>query len=138
VDGRVGVRFRASVRGHTTLDNARLIAIDHAEGVEVLAVGDRVVDGSRKPAYRVTTSAGVDIPARTLSLLGAHHSRLGDALAALGQFGGGASTLAPGDTLTLEFASPSVPSGPVREWYLLTERVNPSAAPGTRSPRERR
>ncbi len=83
---RISLRVRENEQERTTLDQVRLIAVDHAPGVRAYALGDEVMLGTRVPARRVTTSAGVDLT----SLL----TGTGDG------FRGG-----PGDTLLVEFAT---------------------------------
>ena len=63
VNGRVRLRVRENEQELTTLDQLRLIAVDHAPSVRAYSVGDRVVLGSRVPASRVTTNTGTDITA---------------------------------------------------------------------------
>ena len=64
-----------------------------------------------------------------LSLLSATHSRLGDQLAAVATAGGTTTALTPGDTLTLEFAAPSIVAGQVRDWIVMSNGVYSSVAP---------
>lgn len=45
----------------TTLDQVRLIAIDHVAGVEAFAAGEQVVLGHRLPPYQVRDSGGENI-----------------------------------------------------------------------------
>jgi hypothetical protein len=59
----------------------------------------------------------------TLTLLAAHHSRLGDALSLLAGDDGRTTAISPGDTVTMEFAAPAVPSGHVRDLFLLSNGV---------------
>ncbi len=56
----------------------------------------------------------VVLPLRT-----ARHSRLGDALTAVSAAAGSATALTPGDTLTLQFESPAIAAGMVRDLFLL-------------------
>jgi hypothetical protein len=60
-DGRVGVRLRENEAEFTALDEARLIAVDHAPDTRAFAIGNRLVLGQRVAASRVTRSDGVDI-----------------------------------------------------------------------------
>ena len=85
VNGRVQLRVRENEQEVTTLDQLRLIAVDHAPGVRAYSLGDRVVLGSRAPASRVTTNEGMDITALV--------NGMGEG------FRGG-----PGDTLLVEFS----------------------------------
>ena len=91
-NGRVRFRVRENEQELTTLDQLRLIAVDHAPGVRAYAVGDRVVLGSRVPASRVTTSAGVDITALVNGIGDGFNGGPGDTL--LVEFGGAAATAA--------------------------------------------
>jgi flagellar hook capping protein FlgD len=77
---------------------------------------------------RYVRSASPPAP-QVLDLLAAHHSRLGDAKAAVRQGGGTVTTLVPGDTLALEFATPAFPIGQVRDYFLLSTGVYSAAAP---------
>lgn len=86
MDGRVHLRVRENEQEITTLDQLRLIAIDHAQGVRAYGVGDKVVLGTRTAAARVTTAAGADITSQV------DGSGAG--------FAGG-----PGDTLYVEFSA---------------------------------
>lgn len=60
-DGRIMLRLRENEHEYTTLDQVRLVAVDHASDLGAYAVGDRVFLGTRVPAHRVTTSLGRDI-----------------------------------------------------------------------------
>lgn len=91
-NGRVRFRVRENEQELTTLDQLRLIAVDHAPSVRAYAVGDRVVLGSRVPASRVTTSAGVDITALVNGIGDGFKGGPGDTL--LVEFGGAAATAA--------------------------------------------
>ena len=86
MDGRAHLRVRENEQEITTLDQLRLIAIDHAQGVRAYGVGDQVVLGTRTAAARVTTTAGADVTAQV------DGSGVG--------FAGG-----PGDTLYVEFSA---------------------------------
>jgi len=59
--GRYLLRIRENEQEVTTLDEARLVVVDHAPGQRVSTSGGRVVIGERAPAHRVTTSSGTDI-----------------------------------------------------------------------------
>src|SRR5262249_22777929 len=86
---RVRLRVRENEQERTTLDQLRLIAIDHTPGVRAFTLGDRVVLSSPIAARRVTTSAGVDVTG-------------------LVSGSGGGFDGAPGDTLLVESgASPA-------------------------------
>ena len=89
-DGRIRLQVRENEQELTTLDQLRLIAIDHEPGVQAFPIGDVVVVGTKIPAARVTTATGVDV---TAQVSGA----------------GGAFVGGPGDTLLVEFSSPSTP-----------------------------
>jgi flagellar hook capping protein FlgD len=65
---------------------------------------------------------------QSLTLTSADHSRLGDVKSSVEQIGGGWTDFAPGDTLTLGFATTPVPRGGVRDWFLLTTGVYSSTA----------
>ena len=90
-DGRIHLRVRENEQELTTLDQMRLIAIDHAPGVAAYALGDEVVLGTRAPASRVTTAAGLDL---TSLLDGSGEGLLGG----------------PGDTLYVTLSS-TAPTG---------------------------
>jgi hypothetical protein len=57
-------------------------------------------------------------PVRELALAAAAHTRLGDVLPALGSAGGATTSLAPGDTIALEFAAAPLAEGMAREWFV--------------------
>ncbi|HTK30639.1 MAG TPA: T9SS type A sorting domain-containing protein [Candidatus Saccharimonadaceae bacterium] len=61
VDSTMQLRIREDEQEYTTLDEVRLIAIDHDPTVQAFGVGDRVRLGHRVAAARVTTKAGLDI-----------------------------------------------------------------------------
>ena len=61
VRGRVRLRVRENEQERTTLDQVRLIAVDHDPGVRAWSMGDQILLGTRVPAARVTTAAGVDV-----------------------------------------------------------------------------
>lgn len=85
-NGRVLLRVRENEQERTTLDQVRLVAVDHIPGGRTFAMGEEVLVGTPVPATRVTTSAGVDVTAV--------FSGTGEG------FAGG-----PGDTLLVEFGS---------------------------------
>jgi hypothetical protein len=88
---RVRLRIRENEQERTTLDQARLVAVDHAPGLRAWPLGEAVVVGTRVPAARVTTARGSDVTALVNG-------------AGEGYSGG------PGDTLLVEFA-PGAPEG---------------------------
>lgn len=61
VEDRVHLRIRENEQELTTLDQVRLIAVDHAPGVRAFAVGEEVVLGIPAPTSHATTSAGADV-----------------------------------------------------------------------------
>lgn len=60
-DGRVQVRIRENEQEHTTLDEVRLVAVEHRADTRAFAIGNRLVVGQRVAASRVTGTDGVDI-----------------------------------------------------------------------------
>lgn len=90
--GRIRLRVREDEQELTTLDQLRLIAIDHVPGMRAYALGDEVVLGSRTPAARVTTAAGLDV---TALLDGTGEGFPGR----------------PGDTLYVDLGQPAAPAG---------------------------
>jgi hypothetical protein len=85
-NGRVQLRVRENEQERTTLDQVRLVAVDHALGVRAFALDGEIVVGTPAAAERVTTSAGVDVTAL--------FDGTGEGFAG-----------APGDTLVVEFGS---------------------------------
>ncbi|OFV83549.1 MAG: hypothetical protein A2W26_10235 [Acidobacteria bacterium RBG_16_64_8] len=77
---------------------------------------------------RVVPAAGTVSP-QILSLQSARHARLGNVLSAVATTGGSTTPLIAGDTLNLEFSAPSVPSGKVRDLFLLTTGVYTTLSP---------
>lgn len=75
---------------------------------------------------RLTDLAAAPDP-QVLAMTGARHSRLGAVSSAL-EAGGTTTTLAPGDTLNLEFAAGAVPQGKVRSYFLLSTGVYTDAS----------
>ncbi|HTK30697.1 MAG TPA: C25 family cysteine peptidase [Candidatus Saccharimonadaceae bacterium] len=61
VDSMIQLRIRENEQEYTTLDEVRLIAIDHDPVFQAISVGDRVVLGHRVPAASVVTRSGLDI-----------------------------------------------------------------------------
>ena len=61
--GRVRLRVRENEQERTTLDQVRLVAVDHAPGASAWPMGEEVVLGTRLAAERVTTARGVDVTA---------------------------------------------------------------------------
>jgi hypothetical protein len=57
----VHLRIRENEQEYTTLDEVRLVAIDHDSTLRAFGVGDRVALGRREAAISVTTKAGLDI-----------------------------------------------------------------------------
>lgn len=88
--GRVRLRVRENEQELTTLDELRLVAIDHAPGGRAYALGGELVLGTRVPAARVVTAAGLDV---TALLDGSGAGLLGQG----------------GDTLYVEFAAAASP-----------------------------
>jgi hypothetical protein len=64
VSGRYQIRIRENEQEETTLDQARLLSVDHEPGTEAFATSEGFVLAKRVPAYRVTTESGVDVTAR--------------------------------------------------------------------------
>ena len=73
---------------------------------------------------------------QVMGLLTAWHSRLGDSRTAVERAGITVS-LAPGDTLALDFAASTVPSGMVRAYFLQATGVYSAVAPTTQGERGR-
>jgi hypothetical protein len=72
--------------------------------------------------------------ADTLTLLTAHHSRLGDVLSLIVGNDGHAAAISPGDTVTMEFSALSVVPGRVRDFFLVSNGVYATLdAPGSAS-----
>jgi hypothetical protein len=65
---------------------------------------------------------------QSLTLTAARHSRLGAVTSAVAGLGGATTTLAPGDTINLEFAASAVPEGKVRSYFLLSTGVYATAS----------
>jgi hypothetical protein len=61
VDSIVQLRIREDEQEYTTLDEVRLIAVDHDSTLRAYGVGDRVILGRRMAVATVTTKAGADI-----------------------------------------------------------------------------
>lgn len=77
-------------------------------------------------SLRFVGQLGSMVPAPTpqvLGLISASHSRLGVTTAALNAEGGATTTLASGDTISLEFAASEVPAGKTRTYFLITRGV---------------
>lgn len=91
--GEVRIRVRENETEYTTLDEARLIAVDHAPDVQAFGFQGNVVLGSRVAAARVTKSTGEDVTAQLT--------------------GGGSYVGQPGDTLIAQMFS-SAPAGAAR------------------------
>jgi hypothetical protein len=75
IDGTLNLRIREDEDEVTSLDQLRLIAIDHRPGLEAFASGDRVVLGTRLAARSVRSSTGTDI---TSQLRGGGYSATAD------------------------------------------------------------
>ena len=60
-DGSIRLRLRENEQEVTTLDEARLLVVDHTPGFKVMGSGNGVVAGNWTPAWRVTTTRGEDI-----------------------------------------------------------------------------
>jgi hypothetical protein len=85
---------------------------------------------------RIVPAASQPLPIE-LPLVSATHSRLGDALGAVAAASAGATSLAPGDTLTLSFAASPPEKGLERDYVLVATGVYTAAAPETgRTPAE--
>lgn len=76
----------------------------------------------------IPTSAVVP---REIELLSARHSRLGDVQSRVQDVDASTTTLAPGDTIALEFAASPVPEGQVRDFFLLSRGQYSSSRPIT-------
>ena len=72
------------------------------------------------------------VQGQKLAVLAALHSRLGDVSGALTALGNVTTELAPGDTVSLEFAAPPVAAGQARELFLLSRGVYTSSLPASR------
>jgi Tol biopolymer transport system component len=79
-DGRLRLRLRENEQEYTTLDEVRLVAVDHAPDVRAYAVGERFFLATRVPAHRVTTASGRDITAFVSGEGGYHWGSPGDTL----------------------------------------------------------
>jgi Tol biopolymer transport system component len=90
VQDRYRLQIRETEQEKTTLDQVRLLAVDHDPKLEAVASEGTVWLGERKPAYRVRTSGGQDVT-----------HPLG------GLFGG-----SPGEILLVEMDDPQQPSQP--------------------------
>ena len=86
-EGRYHVRLRENEQESTTLDRVALVTVDHGHDVRAFAGERGPVVGTKRPAYRVRTSAGVDIT--------------GLVSGGTGHFAGG-----PGDTLLVDYYEP--------------------------------
>src|SRR5688572_19669390 len=95
IDGRYRLRIRESEQEVTTLDEVRAIAVDHAPGLRAYATDGVIWLGERRAAFRVRTSAGVDI---TSLVNGSGPGFLGG----------------PGDTLLVEMTEPGTELGDSR------------------------
>ncbi len=91
-DGRIRVRIRENENEYTTLDEVRLLAVDHDLGLRALSWGSEIVLGTRSAPHRVTTQTGEDIT----SLVSGN---------------GGYFRGSPGDTLFVEMEPPSATAG---------------------------
>lgn len=76
---------------------------------------------------RVIRSAIQPSP-QDLRLVSAMHSRLGNVRVPVAAAGGATTSLVPGDTLNLDFATTAIPPGHIREWFLVTRGVYSSTA----------
>jgi hypothetical protein len=88
--GVVALRVSESEQEYTTLDQVRLVAVDHSASSRAFASGDRVLLGTAVAASRVLKSTGEDVSAQ-LS-------------------GGGFYAGQPGDTLLVEMDAPALVS----------------------------
>jgi flagellar hook capping protein FlgD/putative Ig domain-containing protein/WD40 repeat protein len=79
-DGRVRLRLRENEQEYTTLDQVRLVAVNHAPDVSAYAVGDRMFLGTRVPAYLVSTRDGRDITPLVSGIGGDYWGSPGDTL----------------------------------------------------------
>lgn len=94
--GRLRLSIREDEQEHTTLDRVRLVAVDHAPGLEARSVGERVRLGTRAPVHGVGSSLAGDLTRRFAA-------------------GGGGHTTTPGETLWVELTAPptgAAASGP--------------------------
>lgn len=61
----IRLRIREDEDERSTIDQVRLIAVDHRQEVRAYAAGERVLLGTPQPAKRVSTASGADITAET-------------------------------------------------------------------------
>ena len=85
--GRMRLSIREDEQEHTTLDRVRLVAVDHAPGLEAHSVGEHVRLGMRTPVHRVRSSLAGDLTHRFVA-------------------GGGGHTTASGETLWVDLTAP--------------------------------
>jgi hypothetical protein len=85
IGDRVHLRIRENEQELTTLDQVRLIAVDHSPGARAFPVGEDVLLGTPVATSRATTSSGVDVTSL---------------------FSGGSEGFrgGPGDTVVVEFS----------------------------------
>jgi hypothetical protein len=86
-DTVVALRVREDEQEFTTLDEVRLVAVDHSPSTQAYGVGDKVLLGFPSPAAKVVTSSGVDVTAQLA--------------------GGNGYTGLPGDTLLVDMVGES-------------------------------
>ncbi|HTK31870.1 MAG TPA: T9SS type A sorting domain-containing protein [Candidatus Saccharimonadaceae bacterium] len=65
IDSTYQLRIREDEAEYSTLDEVRLVALDHDPGLESFALGDRLVLGHRIPAQTVVDNAGDNVSALT-------------------------------------------------------------------------
>jgi hypothetical protein len=125
VQGRDAEGLWSTVRSHYPRENFAESLVDTLDEGPVRLV----FQGRHRLRYvgRVLPTGVLDATRQTL--IAARHSRLGSVESAVSDSGGSSTLLAPGDTLNLEFAATTVPSGKVRDLYLVSRGVYSSAMP---------
>src|ERR1043166_645780 len=78
--GRVDLRILEAEQEYTTLDQVRLIAVDHSPSTRAYAAGERVLLGTAIAATRVTKSNGEDVTTLLSGSAGSYTGQPGDTL----------------------------------------------------------
>ena len=115
VDGTLRMRIRENEQEVTTLDQARLVAVDHYPALRVFASRDGFVLGERRPAYRVLRESGEDVTALIDGRGGRFQGRRGDVLLvdlyAPGEEVPAPGTMTPGGALEFDEKQGPAPGG---------------------------
>lgn len=82
-DGTVQLRIRENESEYTTLDEVRLIAVDHSPSLRAYGLGNRLMLGTRVPPIQVVKSTGEDVTSQLSGSGAGYQGAPGDTLFAL-------------------------------------------------------